>query len=64
VYLAFVMEFTQPTTALDGDRWLIDDVQLITQCLDPTNLSVTATTHNTATLTWDIPMVLPLGRLK
>jgi gliding motility-associated-like protein len=52
VYLAFVMEFTQPTTALDGDRWLIDDVQLITQCLDPTNLSVTATTHNTATLTW------------
>lgn len=28
IYVAFVMSFTQPTTALGGDRWLIDNLSV------------------------------------
>ncbi len=28
VYIAFVREFTQPTIAISGDRWLLDNVQV------------------------------------
>ena len=34
-YFAFVKVFTQPTGALGGDRWLIDDVKIVEKCLDP-----------------------------
>ena len=41
VYISFVMKYTQPTAALSGDRWLLDNVQVIEKCLDPTALGAT-----------------------
>ena len=55
VYIAFVMRFTQPTTGLGGDRWLIDRVSLVQRCLEPTNLSATGITQTTANLNWSNP---------
>ncbi|MFY7757286.1 MAG: choice-of-anchor J domain-containing protein, partial [Flavobacterium stagni] len=52
VYIAFKMRFTQPTTALGGDRWLIDSVSLVERCLVPTNLSATGITQTSAVLGW------------
>ena len=54
VYIAFVMVWSQPGTAL-GDRWLVDNVSLVEQCTDPTALTVLSTTSTTATLTWGNP---------
>ena len=45
VYVAFVM------TNDNGDRWIIDEVNIVEQCLDPTNLGATPTA-TTANLTW------------
>jgi hypothetical protein len=54
VYLAFVKINTQTGFAPTGDRWLIDDVQVVQKCLEPTVLGVTAgsITPTSATLTW------------
>lgn len=52
VYLAFVKVFTQPTVTTGGDRWIIDDVRVIQQCLDPTILNVGVITPTTASLNW------------
>ena len=54
-YIAFVMEYTQPTPSLGGDRWLVDDMRIVEKCLDPTNLTATAITQNSATLGWSNP---------
>lgn len=51
VYIAFVMVYTQPTSALSGDRWLLDNVQVIEKCLDPTNLGANPLATS-ATLNW------------
>jgi gliding motility-associated-like protein len=51
VYIAFVMKYTQPTAALSGDRWLLDNVQVIEKCLDPTAQGA-APLATTANLTW------------
>ncbi len=55
VYIAFVMEFTQPTTQIGGDRWLLDDVRIVEKCLDPTTLTATNIGLNSATLGWANP---------
>ncbi|WP_412476438.1 fibronectin type III domain-containing protein [Flavobacterium sp. TBRC 19031] len=55
VYVSFVKVYTQPLTTLDGDRWLIDDVRIVEQCLDPTNLAAGPITQTSATLTWGNP---------
>ncbi len=55
VYIAFVMEFTQPTTQIGGDRWLLDDVRIVEKCLDPTTLGANNITQNSANLTWANP---------
>ncbi|TBX69933.1 hypothetical protein EZL74_05820 [Flavobacterium silvisoli] len=55
VYVSFVMVYTQPTTALSGDRWLVDDVSIVQQCLDPTNLTATNITLTSANLNWANP---------
>jgi gliding motility-associated-like protein len=52
LYIAFVKLNTQPTTATTGDRWLVDDVKVVQQCLDPTILSVGTITPTSAVLTW------------
>ncbi|KOS06936.1 hypothetical protein AM493_13520 [Flavobacterium akiainvivens] len=49
VYIAFVME----TDA--GDRWAIDNVNVVSQCLDPTGLGASNIGITTATLTWTNP---------
>lgn len=51
MYLAFVRVFTQTGTGIAGDRWLIDDVQITGECLNPTNLVAVSST-NSAVLTW------------
>ncbi|WP_417352451.1 choice-of-anchor L domain-containing protein [Flavobacterium alkalisoli] len=45
-HVAFIMEGDFQ------DRWLIDDVAIVQQCLPPTNLGVSGVTDTTATLTW------------
>ena len=55
VYVSFVKVYTQPLATLDGDRWLIDDVRIVEQCLDPTNLAAGPITQTSATLTWGNP---------
>ncbi len=51
VYIAFVMKYTQPTGSLTGDRWLLDNVQVIEKCLDPTALAA-APLATSSTLSW------------
>jgi len=46
VRIAFVMLNDQ------GDRWLVDDVNIVEQCFDPTNITVTETGVNSADFTW------------
>lgn len=46
VHIAFYMEGN------NMDRWLIDEVQVRSQCAKPTNLITTNITTNTATLGW------------
>jgi gliding motility-associated-like protein len=53
IYIAFVQVWAQPTTALGGDRWLLDNVSVVEKCLDPTNLVVTSPTSFGATLNWN-----------
>ena len=49
VRIAFLMEGD------NADRWLVDDVRVIEQCLNPTNLSAGNITQETAELNWDNP---------
>jgi gliding motility-associated-like protein len=53
IYIAFVQVFTQPTTALGGDRWLLDNVSVVEKCLDPTNLTFSGINSFGATLNWN-----------
>ncbi|MHA3789103.1 fibronectin type III domain-containing protein [Flavobacterium hauense] len=46
VHIAFVME------GKNMDRWLIDDVKVTSQCIDPSAFSVTGTTMTSGSLTW------------
>ncbi|HLA54730.1 MAG TPA: choice-of-anchor J domain-containing protein, partial [Flavobacterium sp.] len=55
IYVAFVLEYTQPTTALSGDRWLVDKVRIVEKCLDPTALTAGTITQSSATLSWGNP---------
>ena len=52
VYIAFVMKYTQNVPGLSGDRWLVDNVQLVENCLNPANLNVNPVTFNGGSLTW------------
>jgi uncharacterized repeat protein (TIGR01451 family) len=51
IYIAFVKKFTQPGTAIDGDRWLIDDVS-ISDCATPIPLP-TQILSQSVLLSWD-----------
>ncbi|WP_298154551.1 choice-of-anchor L domain-containing protein, partial [Flavobacterium sp.] len=57
VYIAFVRVFTQPSGARAGDRWLIDDVNLVQKCLEPVGLEVipTSISSTSVTFTWNNP---------
>ena len=49
VYIAFVM------TNDNGDRWVVDDVNVVEKCLDPTTQTAVNPTLVGATLGWDNP---------
>ena len=59
IYLVFSREYAQGATqtAIGGDRWLIDDVKVVSRCLDMPLASLTATNIalTTASLNWDNP---------
>ena len=55
VYIAFVMEFTQPTATIGGDRWLVDLVRVVEKCFDPTGLAAGSVSQTSATLSWTNP---------
>ena len=55
VYVAFVMKYTQTTTTISGDRWLLDNVRVAQQCLNPTGLVATGVLSNQASLSWANP---------
>jgi len=46
LYIAFVM------MGNDGDRWMLDNVSVATQCEDPANLTVTDVNATSANLNW------------
>ncbi|HEX8564015.1 MAG TPA: choice-of-anchor L domain-containing protein, partial [Flavobacterium sp.] len=67
LYVAFVKVYTQVGPELDGDRWLVDDVKIIPECIAPTGLDV-ACLSTTASVSWTNPgatewevHVLPAG---
>ncbi|WP_298140991.1 choice-of-anchor L domain-containing protein, partial [Flavobacterium sp.] len=56
VYIAFVRKHTQTTPSLEGDRWLLDNVNIeSTSCATPTTLDTTGIGANSATLNWTNP---------
>ena len=55
VYIAFVNEYTQTTTTISGDTWYLDDVLLVSRCLDPTVLTANPILSTSATLGWTNP---------
>ncbi|RTY95843.1 gliding motility-associated C-terminal domain-containing protein [Flavobacterium sp. GT3R68] len=55
VYIAFVSENTQIGTGLSGDIWLVDDVLLVQQCLNPTGQTAGSFTTSSASLSWGNP---------
>ncbi|THF47323.1 T9SS type B sorting domain-containing protein [Flavobacterium supellecticarium] len=55
IYIAFVRVHTQNGASADGDRFLIDDINLVQQCLDPANGVAGTITTNSAQLSWDNP---------
>jgi gliding motility-associated-like protein len=67
LYIAFVKVYTQTVGGLSGDRWLLDDIKVVSQCLLPTDVDV-ACLSTSATLNWNNPggslwevHVLPAG---
>jgi gliding motility-associated-like protein len=54
IYLAFCMKYTQPATTAVGNRWLVDNFQIVQQCLAPPLASLTAAPifATNATLGW------------
>ncbi|UOK43088.1 MULTISPECIES: choice-of-anchor J domain-containing protein [Flavobacterium] len=59
VYIAFVKLHTQtaagPPNPAYGDRWILDDVNVLQQCTDPSTLTATQITPTTAQLGWTSP---------
>ena len=55
VYIAFIRRNTQIGTSIDGDRWLIDNVQLNERCLNPSTLATAGIFSGSANLTWANP---------
>lgn len=55
VYVAFMVEFTQPQETLSGDNWYIDKVRIVEKCLTPTVLAAGSITQSSALLSWANP---------
>ncbi|WP_291092979.1 choice-of-anchor L domain-containing protein, partial [Flavobacterium sp. UBA2787] len=55
IYIAFVLIVNQPTSTPTGDRWIVDDIRLVEQCINPENIQVGGISLDGATITWDNP---------
>ncbi|WP_291131972.1 choice-of-anchor L domain-containing protein [Flavobacterium sp. UBA7682] len=57
VYVSFVKVHNQQVAGLtgSGDRWLVDNVSINEQCLNPTTLTATVTSESTVSLSWGNP---------
>ena len=55
IFIAFVLNVTQPTAAPTGDRWIVDDVRVVERCINPENIEVGSISQVGATITWDNP---------
>ena len=53
LYIAFVRVYMQTGGTLGGDRWVIDDVNVVQKCLNPTNLGAPTIAATSATLSWN-----------
>ncbi len=51
VYVAFVLKYNQVVTGLSGDRWLLDNVEIVEQCLAPSAQAATPLATSAA-LSW------------
>ena len=54
VYIAFVSEITQ-TSPFQGDDLFLDDVLVVSRCLEPTTLAAGTLTSTSAVLSWTNP---------
>ncbi|MDO4728899.1 MAG: choice-of-anchor J domain-containing protein, partial [Bacteroidota bacterium] len=52
IYIAFVKVDTQVNAGTNADRWVLDDVKVLADCLPPSNPQVT-TGADTAQITWE-----------
>jgi len=57
IYVAFVKVHNQQVAGVagSGDRWLVDNVSILAQCLDPTALTAGGITQTSANLSWGNP---------
>ncbi|WP_432672230.1 choice-of-anchor L domain-containing protein [Flavobacterium sp. SM2513] len=55
-FIAFVRVYTQPTAAQGGDRWVIDDINVVQKCLTPTSLNANNIAATQANLFWNAPV--------
>jgi gliding motility-associated-like protein len=51
-FIAFVRVYTQPTATQGGDRWIIDDINVVQRCPLPGNLDANAISATQANLFW------------
>lgn len=54
IYIAFVSEITQ-TSPFQGDDLFLDDVLVVSRCLEPTTLAAGTVTSSSAVLSWANP---------
>ena len=52
IYIAFVKVFNQTTVGGSGDRWYLDDINIVQRCPNPGTLDAINIASTTATLTW------------
>ncbi|WP_298393875.1 choice-of-anchor J domain-containing protein [Flavobacterium sp.] len=54
IYITFVRIYNQPTAALGGDRWLIDNVNVnsANSCTTPINVTTSGVNYPNATISW------------
>lgn len=55
IWIAFVKVNEQTGAVAEGDRWVIDDVNVVQQCVDPLTLNASSITATSAQLSWVSP---------
>ena len=55
IFMAFVREVIQTTGAITGDRWWIDKINVVQECLSPTLGTSSNVTATSAILSWNAP---------